>query len=73
MAIHSSILVWKLVWTEEPGGLQSMELQIVGHDTHTTHQVCITSGIKASMLAKSPRMPVKSMVLIPVKYPMALP
>ena len=25
MAIHSSILVWKIPWTEEPGGLQSMD------------------------------------------------
>ena len=27
MATHSGILVWKIPWTEEPGGLQSMELQ----------------------------------------------
>ena len=27
MATHSSILAWKIPWTEEPGGLQSMELQ----------------------------------------------
>ena len=27
MAIHSSILVWKILWTEEPGGLQSMGSQ----------------------------------------------
>ena len=27
MAIHSSILAWKMPWTEEPGGLQSMESQ----------------------------------------------
>ena len=27
MATHSSILVWKIPWTEKPGGLQSMELQ----------------------------------------------
>ena len=27
MAVHSSILAWKIQWTEEPGGLQSMELQ----------------------------------------------
>ena len=27
MATHSSILVWRFPWTEEPGGLQSMELQ----------------------------------------------
>ena len=32
MATHSSILVWKISWTEEPGGLQSMGLQRVGDD-----------------------------------------
>ena len=32
MATHSSILAWKIPWTEEPGGLQSMGLQRVGHD-----------------------------------------
>ena len=29
---HSSILAWKIPWTEEPGGLQSMGLQKVVHD-----------------------------------------
>ena len=32
MANHSSILAWKIPCTEEPGGLQSMGLQRVGHD-----------------------------------------
>ena len=32
MAIHSSILAWRIPWTEEPGGLQSMGLQRVGRD-----------------------------------------
>ena len=32
MAPHSSTLSWKIPWTEEPGRLQSMELQRVGHD-----------------------------------------
>ena len=32
MATHSSILAWKFPWTEEPGGLQSMGSQIVGHN-----------------------------------------
>ena len=32
MATHSSILSWRIPWTEEPGSLQSMELQSVGHD-----------------------------------------
>ena len=32
MAIHSSILAWRIPWTEEPGWLQSVGLQRVGHD-----------------------------------------
>ena len=32
MATHSSILAWRSPWTEEPGGLQSMESQRVRHD-----------------------------------------
>ena len=32
MATHSSTLVWKIPWTEEPGRLESMELQRVGQD-----------------------------------------
>ena len=32
MATHSSSLAWKIPWTEEPGGLQSMGSQRVGHD-----------------------------------------
>ena len=32
MATHTSILVWEIPWTEEPGRLWSMRLQRVGHD-----------------------------------------
>ena len=32
MATHSNILAWEIPWTEEPGGLQSIGLQRVGHD-----------------------------------------
>ena len=32
MAIHSSTLAWKILWTEEPDRLQSMGSQRVGHD-----------------------------------------
>ena len=32
MATHSGILAWRIPWTEEPGRIQSMELQRVGHD-----------------------------------------
>ena len=39
MATHSSILAWEIPWTEEPGGLQSVGLQWMGHDlvTEQTH------------------------------------
>ena len=32
MAIHSSILAWRIPWTEEPSGLQSLGLQRIGHN-----------------------------------------
>ena len=37
MATHSSILAWRIPWTEEPGGLLSIESQRVGHDLVTNH------------------------------------
>ena len=32
MATHSTMLAWRILWTEEPGGLQSMGPQSIGHD-----------------------------------------
>ena len=41
MATHSSVLAWEIPWTEEPGRLQSMGSQRVGHDLVTkTTTVC---------------------------------
>ena len=37
MASHSSILAWRIPWTEEPGGLQSMGLQRLGHNCDRAH------------------------------------
>ena len=38
MAAHSRILAWRIPWTEEPGGLQSIGSQRVGHDySNLTH------------------------------------
>ena len=37
MASHSSILAWKIPWTEEPGGLQSIWSQRVGYNLATEH------------------------------------
>ena len=39
MAIHSSILAWRIPWTEDPGGLQSMGSQRVRHALVTGHAV----------------------------------
>ena len=36
MATHSNILAWRIPWTEEPGGLQSMGSQRVTHDWATS-------------------------------------
>ena len=38
MVTYSSILAWRISWTEEPGGLQSMGLPRVGHDWATKHE-----------------------------------
>ena len=53
MATHSSILAWRIPWTEEPGGLQSMGLQRVRHDwmTNTTrdkggHYIMVKGSIQ---------------------------
>ena len=38
MATHSGTVAWEIPWTEEPGGLQSMGSQRVGHDLATEKQ-----------------------------------
>ena len=40
MATHSSILAWRILWTEEPGGLQFMGSHRVGHDPVTKQELC---------------------------------
>ena len=52
MATHSSILAWRIPWTEEPGGLQSTGLQRVGHDWATS----LTHSLNP-ILAKVPLVP----------------
>ena len=49
MTTHSSILAWRIPWTEEPGGLQFMGSQRVGHDRET--------NIWASLVAQTERNP----------------
>ena len=51
VAPHSSILAWRIPWTEEPGGLQSMGSQRVGHDWS---DFACTHGGAHSRLAAQP-------------------
>ena len=46
MATHSSILAWRILWTEEPGGLQSMGSQRVRHN-RVTNTCTFTPGTDA--------------------------
>ena len=49
MAIHSSVLAWRIPWTEKPGGLQFMGSQRIGHDCVTnTHREKPTQVLRAS-------------------------
>ena len=45
MATHSSILAWRIPWTGEPGGLQSIESQKVRHNLATKQQGVQTGGL----------------------------
>ena len=58
MATHSSILAWRIPWTEDPGRLLSMGSQRVGHDWVTSvsftflHNICILALCSGSIIAK---------------------
>ena len=43
MATHSSVLAWRIPWTEEPGGLQPIRYQRVGHDWSVSMHSCISN------------------------------
>ena len=49
MATHSSILAWKILWTKDPGGLQSMGSQRVRHNWATKHMKVDSWNIFLSM------------------------
>ena len=60
MAIHSSTIAWKIPWTEEPGRLQSMGLQRVGHDWVTSLSLAIK---KKEILPFTTQMELESIML----------
>ena len=51
MATHSSTLAWKIPWIEEPGRLQSMVSQRVGHNWATSVSVSVVENLGASQVA----------------------
>ena len=65
MVTHCSILAWRIPWTDEPGGLQSMGLQRVGHDIaikHSTTQYLLNERIDAISPVKRYYQGLKSLV-----------
>ena len=65
MASHSSTLAWKIPWTEEPGELQSMGSQRVGHDWVTSLSHC-TPGIEHRQICPtSTSLPLFQLMVMP--------
>ena len=54
MATHSSILAWKIPWTEEHGRLQSTGLQKVGNDLATMHSAAAAKSLQSCPTLCSP-------------------
>ena len=63
MTTHSSILAWRIPWTEEPGGLQSMGLQRFVHDWATKHKHS-TRLISPKLLCSSPHPRLSSEIVL---------
>ena len=70
MATHSSILAWGISWTEEPGGLQSMGSQRVGHDWVTNIFTYIKWGWSSLKVQVNYHKPVAQNPMVPA--PIAL-
>ena len=66
MATHFSLLAWRIPWTEEPGGLQSVGLQRVGHKLVTEQQKNSSDCWLLSMPAPLPPSPENTHTRIPV-------
>ena len=54
MAPHSSTLAWKIPWMEEPGSLQPMGLQRVGHDWETSLSRTLKEDLKCLFFSRHP-------------------
>ena len=52
-ATHSSILTWRIPWTEDPGGLQSVGSQRVRHDLATKQQILYIIAVELCLGARN--------------------
>ena len=59
IATHSSIPAWRIPWTEEPGGLQPLESQRVGHDWANEQQHCLLENLFPSYVLNIQTIPQK--------------
>ena len=66
MATHSRILAWRIPWTEDPGGLQSIVLHTVGHDWARKHTHTCTHTYMAVLYTNN-------YIPVGICQPMALP
>ena len=80
MATHSSILAWRIPWTEEPGGLQSMGPQRVGLDcvcVHVQHKGKPESCLVSDTILRHPLLQLTSLqdfsYTLPQKGPLPSP
>ena len=64
VAIHSSILAWRIPWTEEPSGLQSMGCR-VGRDWVTEHAGCLSQHLVGTKVRRAYMFPLRCAVWSP--------
>ena len=64
MATHSSIVAWEILWTEEYGGVQTIELQKCWHNLATKEQLHIKRVVWASLGCKHNFMQMNKLVVI---------
>ena len=69
MATHSSIHAWKIPWTEEPGGLQSMGSRRVRHNWETSVCVCVCVLIGRKVMTNPDSILKSRDITLPTKVP----
>ena len=77
MAIHSSILAWRILWTEGPGGLHSMWLQRAGHDWAPEHGAVLLgrkamTSLDSALKNRDVTLPTKVLLVKAMVFPVVM-